>query len=72
VKLSSVAPAGGITVALAANTKLLWLPGVATVPQGIPIAVFLVWSGEVTQNETVTITASVNSSSATTSLKLTP
>jgi hypothetical protein len=60
-----------MTVALSTNTKLLWIPAVATIPEGEPLAVFLVVSGNITQNETVTITASINSSSATASLNLT-
>jgi hypothetical protein len=73
VKLTApVNTAGGITVSLSTNTSLLWVPSVATIPEGVDIAVFPVFSGTVTQSQTAKITASANSSSASVSLTLAP
>jgi hypothetical protein len=73
VKLTApVDAAAGITVSLSTNTSLLWIPQIATIPQGVDIAVFPAFAAMVTTGERVTITASVNSSSASVSLTLTP
>jgi hypothetical protein len=73
VKLTAyAAAAAGITVTLSSNTSLLSVPPVATIPEGVDIAVFPAISGTVTESQTARITASVNSSSATVSLTLKP
>jgi trimeric autotransporter adhesin len=73
VKLTApVDTAAGITVSLSTNTSLLWVPSVATIPEGVDIAVFPAFVAMVTKGERVTVTASVNSSSASVSLTLTP
>ena len=73
VLLNDIAPPGGMVVALSSsNPSAVPVPATVTVPQGSPKAVFSLATSAVSVNTSVTLTASFNGTSATTSMTLMP
>ena len=73
VTLSAAAPAGGAVVALtSSNTGAATVPGSVTVAAGVTSASFAVATAAVTGSTPVTLTASYNGISRTTTLTVTP
>jgi len=72
VTLSAAAPSGGSTVLISVTRKApLTVPASATVPGGSTSASFSVLAGSISSNQTVTLKASLNGTSAGCSLSLT-
>jgi trimeric autotransporter adhesin len=69
--LSQAAPAGGITVALSDDNTALIEPASVTIAAGSTTGSFAVTGNKVSTNQTVTITASLNGSSATAAVTVT-
>ncbi len=72
VILSGFAPAGEATVALSSNSTAVTVPASVNVPVGLPATSFPILTSAVSANQTITITAFYNGSSATAPLMLTP
>ena len=70
VTLSQAASSGGAAVALASNNAALAVPTSITVGAGSTTAAFIGTAATVTTNQTVTITAALNGSSATASVSV--
>lgn len=62
--LSAPAPAGGLTVAISANSSLVTVPASVQVPEGNTSATFVVGSQAVTASTAVTISAEANGTTA--------
>jgi hypothetical protein len=60
IYLTQSAPSGGAVVALASSDPALTVPATITIPQGSTYALFTITSHAVSENATVTITATLN------------
>ena len=72
VTLSKAAPTGGSSVAVSDNSTALTVPSSMTVAAGATTANFTATAGTVTANQAVTVTASLNGTSATASVTVQP
>lgn len=72
VTLTQAAPSGGVSVSLASSNSLLSLPASVTVASGSSSASLTGTSGNITSNQTATLTASLNGGSKTVSISLVP
>ena len=71
VELNSMAPAGGLVVALSDNSTAVTVPASVTVPAGATSATFPVTTSAVTANTTATISGTLGTTQSAT-LALTP
>jgi uncharacterized protein (TIGR03437 family) len=72
VTLSRTAPSGGTVVALSDNSAALTIPSSVKVATWFSSATFTASAGSVTGNQSATIVAALNGSSATTTLTISP
>ena len=72
VTLSAAAPAGGSTVTLSDNSSALTTPASVKVPAGSTTASFTATAGTVTANQSATVKATLNGSSGSWTVTVTP
>src|SRR5579883_651139 len=72
VSLSGAAPSGGASVALSSNNASLTVPSSVMVAAGASAASFTATAASVTSGQTATVSASLNGSSKTASITLSP